>query len=127
MQEEERQNVIPKALKLKRNAAEMTPSVPKLQFLKRKNPLMEPSSSTSIQHPPITFIGPAIQSQPQMTSQQIYSPTLSNQQTCDCTTDPDAVFLRSLLEDMKTMNRKNKGLFKIKVQQILQDILYPED
>lgn len=82
---------------------------------KIKNEILEPTSSTTTQLHSIR-VTPV--------PQPIYSPV---QPTCDCTTDPDAIFLKSLLEDMKTMNRKNKGLFKIKVQQVLQDILYPDE
>lgn len=92
-------------------------SQPDSKFIpkKMKNEILEPTSSTTA---PIHSIPVA------PVTQQIYSPI---QPTCDCSTDPDAIFLKSLLEDMKTMNRKNKGLFKIKVQQVLQDILYPDD
>lgn len=85
--------------------------------------IIEPSSSTTTPVP-VLSVPVVTQIQPQSTPQPNYSPILPS---CDCTTDPDAIFLRSLLEDMKTMSRKNKGLFKIKVQQLLQDILYPDD
>ncbi|XP_017055149.1 uncharacterized protein LOC108097402 [Drosophila ficusphila] len=45
---------------------------------------------------------------------------------CDCKTDPDAMFLMSLLPDIQKLNGRDRGKIKIAFQNILQDYLYPD-
>lgn len=45
---------------------------------------------------------------------------------CDCKTDPDAMFLMSLLPDIQKLNGRDRGKIKIAFQHILQDYLYPD-
>lgn len=46
--------------------------------------------------------------------------------SCSCQTDPNAMFLMSLLPDITSMSRKDQGVFKIKIQQLIQDILFKD-
>jgi len=48
-------------------------------------------------------------------------------QKCDHLTgiDPDEMFFRSIVPDVKLLNQRDKGAFKLKVQQMLYDMLYP--
>jgi hypothetical protein len=39
--------------------------------------------------------------------------------------DPDEMFFRSIVPDVKLLNQRDKGAFKLKVQQMLHDMLYP--
>lgn len=39
--------------------------------------------------------------------------------------DPDEMFFRSIVPDVKLLNQRDKGAFKLKVQQMLYDMLYP--
>jgi len=43
-----------------------------------------------------------------------------------CKTDPDAMFLMSLLPDIQKLNGRDRGKIKIAFQNILQDYLYPD-
>ena len=45
---------------------------------------------------------------------------------CDCKSDPDAMFLMSLLPDIQKLNGRDRGKIKIAFQHILQDYLYPD-
>ncbi|XP_030373996.1 uncharacterized protein LOC115623670 [Scaptodrosophila lebanonensis] len=45
---------------------------------------------------------------------------------CDCKSDPDAMFLMSLLPDIQKLNGRDRGKIKIAFQNILQDYLYPD-
>lgn len=45
---------------------------------------------------------------------------------CDCKSDPDAMFLMSLLPDMHKLNGRDRGKIKIAFQNIIQDFLYPD-
>ncbi|XP_037960540.1 DNA-directed RNA polymerase II subunit RPB1 [Teleopsis dalmanni] len=45
---------------------------------------------------------------------------------CICITDPDAMFLMSLLPDIKKLNGRDRGKLKMAFQNILQMVLYPE-
>ena len=38
--------------------------------------------------------------------------------------DADEMFFRSIVPDVKLLNQKDKGIFKLKVQQLLHDMLY---
>jgi hypothetical protein len=38
--------------------------------------------------------------------------------------DPDEMFFRSIVPDVKLLNQRDKGAFKLKVQQMLYDMLY---
>lgn len=38
--------------------------------------------------------------------------------------DPDEMFFRSIVPDVKLLNQRDKGAFKLKVQQMLHDMLY---
>ncbi|KAJ9596485.1 hypothetical protein L9F63_012493 [Diploptera punctata] len=38
--------------------------------------------------------------------------------------DPDEMFFRSIIPDVKLLNQKDKGIFKLKVQQLLHDMIY---
>jgi len=61
---------------------------------------------------------------------KIFEPDLTeNINVCNCSNrnDPDIMYLNSLLPDIKLMSRKQKGLFKIKLQQLMHDILYADD
>lgn len=55
-------------------------------------------------------------------------PTTANSspELCDCKTDPDAMFLMSLLPDIQKLNGRDRGKIKIAFQNILQDFLYPD-
>lgn len=82
-------------------------------------PVIIPMTSSATTQPPL----PGITSNPSTTQ-----PAVTVTETpCLCSTDTDSIFLRSLLDDMKSMTRKNKGLFKIRVQQVIQEILYADD
>lgn len=50
----------------------------------------------------------------------------SHVELCDCKTDPDAMFLMSLLPDIQKLNGRDRGKIKIAFQNILQDYLYPD-
>lgn len=50
----------------------------------------------------------------------------SSPELCDCKTDPDAMFLMSLLPDIQKLNGRDRGKIKIAFQNILQDFLYPD-
>ncbi|KAH8243362.1 hypothetical protein KR032_006843, partial [Drosophila birchii] len=50
----------------------------------------------------------------------------SGVELCDCKTDPDAMFLMSLLPDIQKLNGRDRGKIKIAFQNILQDYLYPD-
>lgn len=50
----------------------------------------------------------------------------STPELCDCKTDPDAMFLMSLLPDIQKLNGRDRGKIKIAFQNILQDFLYPD-
>lgn len=39
--------------------------------------------------------------------------------------DPDEMFFRSIVPDVKLLNQRDKGAFKLRVQQMLHDMLYP--
>ncbi|XP_069689217.1 uncharacterized protein [Periplaneta americana] len=39
--------------------------------------------------------------------------------------DADEMFFRSIVPDVKLLNQRDKGTFKLKVQQLLYDMLYP--
>ncbi|PNF22619.1 hypothetical protein B7P43_G10856 [Cryptotermes secundus] len=39
--------------------------------------------------------------------------------------DPDEMFFRSIVPDVKLLNQRDKGAFKLRVQQMLYDMLYP--
>lgn len=39
--------------------------------------------------------------------------------------DPDEMFFRSIVPDVKLLNQRDKGTFKLRVQQMLHDMLYP--
>jgi hypothetical protein len=39
--------------------------------------------------------------------------------------DPDEMFFRSIVPDVKLLNQRDKAAFKLKVQQMLHDTLYP--
>jgi hypothetical protein len=39
--------------------------------------------------------------------------------------DPDEMFFRSIVPDVKLLNQRDKAAFKLRVQQILHDMLYP--
>uniref|UniRef100_T1P8C7 Alcohol dehydrogenase transcription factor n=1 Tax=Musca domestica TaxID=7370 RepID=T1P8C7_MUSDO len=56
----------------------------------------------------------------------IAAPTASTPELCDCKTDPDAMFLMSLLPDIQKLNGRDRGKIKIAFQNILQDYLYPD-
>lgn len=53
-------------------------------------------------------------------------PAASTPELCDCKTDPDAMFLMSLLPDIQKLNGRDRGKIKIAFQNILQDYLYPD-
>lgn len=61
-------------------------------------------------------------------TQNTYSlPQIELQQhSCSCQTDPNAMFLMSLLPDITSMSRKDQGVFKIQIQQLIQDILFKD-
>lgn len=46
---------------------------------------------------------------------------------CECKTDSDAMFLMSLLPDIQSLSRRDKGRIKIEFQKIIQNYLYPDD
>lgn len=46
---------------------------------------------------------------------------------CECKTDSDAMFLMSLLPDIQSLSRRDKGRIKIEFQKIIQSYLYPDD
>ncbi|XP_055379292.1 putative uncharacterized protein DDB_G0282133 [Condylostylus longicornis] len=50
----------------------------------------------------------------------------SNSEICICKTDPDAMFLMSLLPDIQSLSRKDRGKLKIEIQKVIQDFLYPD-
>lgn len=50
----------------------------------------------------------------------------ANAALCQCKTDADAMFLMSLLPDFKSTTNRNKYLLKVKIQQLFQEILFPE-
>lgn len=53
-------------------------------------------------------------------------PSAATPDLCDCKTDPDAMFLMSLLPDIQKLNGRDRGKIKIAFQNILQDYLYPD-
>ncbi|XP_023307461.2 nuclear transcription factor Y subunit gamma isoform X1 [Lucilia cuprina] len=53
-------------------------------------------------------------------------PAPATPELCDCKTDPDAMFLMSLLPDIQKLNGRDRGKIKIAFQNILQDYLYPD-
>lgn len=59
-------------------------------------------------------------------SAAISAPTANTPELCDCKTDPDAMFLMSLLPDIQKLNGRDRGKIKIAFQNILQDYLYPD-
>ncbi|XP_059220661.1 uncharacterized protein DDB_G0286591 isoform X2 [Stomoxys calcitrans] len=56
----------------------------------------------------------------------IPNPSAGTPELCDCKTDPDAMFLMSLLPDIQKLNGRDRGKIKIAFQNILQDYLYPD-
>ncbi|XP_075149526.1 uncharacterized protein LOC142223525 [Haematobia irritans] len=54
------------------------------------------------------------------------NPSAISPELCDCKTDPDAMFLMSLLPDIQKLNGRDRGKIKIAFQNILQDYLYPD-
>lgn len=56
----------------------------------------------------------------------VASTTNSSPELCDCKTDPDAMFLMSLIPDIQKLNGRDRGKIKIAFQNILQDFLYPD-
>lgn len=103
-----------------------------MKFAKKsETPVVKPDITTITNSQPFKVLirdSQPMESQPFLPQSSV--PTLHtahNGFTCLCNNDSDSIFLRSLLDDIKLMSRKNKGLFKIKVQQIIQDILYADD
>ncbi|XP_055905255.1 uncharacterized protein LOC129940798 [Eupeodes corollae] len=45
---------------------------------------------------------------------------------CECKTDSDAMFLMSLLPDIRKLNGRDRGKIKIAFQNIVQEFLYPD-
>lgn len=56
----------------------------------------------------------------------VAAPAPATPELCDCKTDPDAMFLMSLLPDIQKLNGRDRGKIKIAFQNILQDYLYPD-
>ncbi|XP_065357844.1 GATA zinc finger domain-containing protein 15 [Calliphora vicina] len=59
-------------------------------------------------------------------SSSLLPPAPATPELCDCKTDPDAMFLMSLLPDIQKLNGRDRGKIKIAFQNILQDYLYPD-
>lgn len=63
---------------------------------------------------------------PTNTTTLVAAPAPATPELCDCKTDPDAMFLMSLLPDIQKLNGRDRGKIKIAFQNILQDYLYPD-
>ncbi|KAG8227182.1 hypothetical protein J437_LFUL003388, partial [Ladona fulva] len=65
--------------------------------------------------------------QPTGNNENNVSPVIITHHPVSTHEDSDEQFFRSLLPDVKSLSPRQKGLFKIKVQQLLQEMLYPKE
>lgn len=63
---------------------------------------------------------------PSSISATLPATTVRRNELCECKTDSDAMFLMSLLPDIRKLNGRDRGKIKIAFQNIVQEFLYPD-